>query len=1198
MIRIKLLGDTGLFPLGLFEKVGDTYEKYVVCVSGPVIYHIVNGFDIHFIVVIVSQKFDAMKAISSIPRGIKYCFISFDGSNLPDHSCFNMLMDQSEEKMASLLHRIYKEFPVSSHLVYDKSHIISKLNKYLELINTRRVMKFCAATNGYVCKNASGGFTQPSIDPKYQWEPFDSSKDFDFGKTKYQWYAFKADLSIPQGFNPEKELSRVVFHVNRNYLDRPWDDDTPVGPEGRFWINGKAIAAIDEFHDGAFVQDGGSFELRLFTGRCNSQHTLSKFGIEIIHKDTESLYQRLRFYLSIIKEMKEENPDRSIFINILDQSLRYLDIRDLNYPIKLDPIREHDPSDIAFYNSVSISLRMITKSLRSMPKHSEEGNDPSISIIGYSHLDTCWLWPFSFSHYKSINTATSMLYLIENPPHEFNDDSCAKWRFLATAAQHYKWMKEDDPDIYQRVINAAHKGRWDVNGVMWLEPDTTLPSGESLVRQVLYGTRAMEQEMGFKQSVLFLPDCFGFTAALPQIMRKAGIDAFITSKISWCEYTHFPYSTFKWRGIDGSSILTHFISTPSQWSYQTSTYTGVATAREMIGTYNQYKQSDIIRNSALHTAGNGDGGGGITDEMVWNMNLMKELPKLEGIPKVVFPSLDSIFDEIRRNEKLLPIWDDELYLEYHRGTLTTQEEVKRQNRLLEAHLHNSEWLLVLCFSLLNTNINEYQKSIRLIWENTLLFQFHDSLPGTSVNEANQDIIQKGRESLNSLAKIEKELLGLLSKAIQSTVDGFVLFNGLSFDRYQDGNLIPSYGWSSSPQIPSLERIETTTYQRTQDDSYCIKELTIERVNTLSPIRSKVSFDPDSFIVTTPYLKVSFSSNGIIKSIKDILSDREFLSGPSNVFELYEDRPINWPAWDIQLYHKEMEIEGPTFISMEWKEGFIETRWAVPTIGEGKTEKTEIHQVITFSDKYPVIDFQTKVNWTQHDKLLKVRFPTTIRARTAKYGIQFGYIQRPTHLNTKRDMAKFEVSGRWGDLSDINGGIALCSSVKSGFDIHDDTIRMSLLKSPMQTDKWADFGKRMFSYRIVAHSTPFEKSSIQQRSDELIVPPVFTQSSPTSNCIIPSTASFVSSSNPCIIIDTVKPCEDDNGFIVRLYESSGGWGTSIIVFSLLQSSNWTISHVDLRERPIECPSTCIQANNLAIKVEANPFEIISLMLKKK
>ena len=579
---------------------------------------------------------------------------------------------------------------LSASKIIDSKNTIRKFKKYLALIQTKRVCSSYRVKDFLFCSNATESHELPSK-LNYNWQNVTFGDEFDFGETINDWYSFKADLKEPDGYDPDKHIMHFDFNLKRNYLVRRWDDNFPAGPEGRFWLNKEPIAAIDDFHEGAVIKKVGEVEIRIFTGRCKSNHKLVNFGVSCIHKKTESLYHRIRFLIKILKELDDDNQDKAKLIKIIDGTVRLLDIRDLSDVIPLPDIRVHDIKGVSFYNSVDKALDFLKKEMMKFPPKNE--NDYAISVIGYSHIDTCWQWTYKLSHFKSANTALSMINLMDNPPFDFTDNEL-KWKFLATSAQHYKWLKKDVPDLYNKVKEKIKDGRWDANGVTWIETDTTNPNGESLVRQILKGVKFLEKETGQKQTVLFLPDCFGFNGNLPQIIKNAGIDSFVTSKISWCEYTEFPHSTFIWRGIDGTDIFSHFITTPSSWSYQTSTYTGVSTAYEMIGTYKQYKQKDILPKSALHTSGNGDGGGGITEEMIWNLNLMNELPKINGVPNVVFPKIEDVFVDIRKKKDELPIWDDELYLEYHRGTFTTQEEVKRINRILEANLHNVEWLIV------------------------------------------------------------------------------------------------------------------------------------------------------------------------------------------------------------------------------------------------------------------------------------------------------------------------------------------------------------------------------------------------------------------------------------------------------------------------------------------------------------------------
>jgi alpha-mannosidase len=629
----------------------------------------------------------------------------------------------------------------------------------------------------------------------------------------------------------------------------------------------------------------------------------------------------------------------------------------------------------------------------------------------------------------------------------------------------------------------------------------------------------------------------------------------------------------------------------------------VSNAYELIGTLKAYKQKEILRTSALHTSGNGDGGGGITEEMAWNLNLMAELPRLQDVPRLTFPSLTELFEGIHAKRDELPIWDDELYLEYHRGTLTTQEEVKRQNRQLEAHLHNVEWLLVVASSVCGVNIRSYTVEVEKIWEDTLLFHFHDAIPGSSVNEANQDIIKRGRPHLARLSVLEGEIAGIITAKMRTaTIDNaVVVFNTLSHDRKVDGQIIPSGGWTV--QAPStrigLDTQETTTYERiVKNETFEVHTLQEPTIDTSVPPSSRIQIDKRAKTVTTPFFVVSFEQNGTIRSVVSAATGREYLSAPGNQFELYEDRPLNWPAWDIQLYHKEMQIESPVLASLEFGDDCVRTNHTITRVGDGPAETSTITQIITFSADSPTIDFKTVVNWTQHSKLLKVAFPTTVRARSARFGIQFGHIERPTHKNTERDLAKFEAAGRWADLSDSGGGLSLCSNVKAGFDIHEGVVRMSLLKAPLQTDKWADFGIRKFTYRAAFHDG-FAAARTVALSDELNTPVVLRRYEQPARAIaegdIPITAEFVVVADPDVVLETLKPAFDGPGFVARFYEAAGGWRRTRVTFPLLDAKVWSVEIVDALERRDGTTVAHTTDGQLAFELPFNAFELTAVLI---
>ena len=1095
----------------------------------------------------------------------------------------------------ALLYHIEDNVNNHPNIIYDPSNTLNKFKKILELVTPKKEVAFSKATETFWYKNAIPSHVKPTDEKDYKWEPFDNSSAVEFGKTQGDWFVFKGKLSVPKEYNPEKHHLRIVFHVQRNYSVKPWDDNFPAGPEGRIWLNGKNIGAVDEFHDSFIIKDkdqveNSQMEVTLFTCRCFSEHILTRFGVQVVDKATEAFVYRLSFILDLLKEMNEEsNNDRIRLIRLADAAVRALDLRDLNGP-ELLPIRKIDPNNDCFYKSVTDALEIL-RSIKSIRTESPEEDGPTTSIIGYSHLDTCWLWPFSIIHFKSTNTASSMVYLLENPPDEFQNP--VNWHFLATAAQHYTWIEEDEPELFKNILDEAKKGRWVIDGVSWLEHDTILPCGESIVRQMLYGTKYFEKKLGYQQKTLFLPDCFGFSGNIPQILRGFGVDSFITSKISWSEYNTFPYHTFLWRGIDGSDIYAHFISTPSPWRKETSTYTGVATVREIVQTYDAYQQKDVIRTTALHTAGNGDGGGGITEQMVWTMNMFAELPRLQNVPRVRFPTLAELFDDIRKKKDYLPIWDDELYLEYHRGTLTSQESVKTQNRRLECHLHNSEFLLTVIQQLKGLDIKNYVEKIEEIWHETLLYQFHDAIPGTSVNEANNEILQRGKKALQSIREIEEDL----AKQLSSYVKSDILINTTSSDLVLNNSdkVIPSLGWRTiSQDLIKMEKVVTDFYLRNpKNEEHTVLTTEYEAISTTQ--HDTFEYDASSQTVKTNKLIIKINKKGGFQSVKDIETGREFIQQNDQEHShllYYEDRSIQYPAWDIQFYHKEMELDSPILLSIT-KEGNdkLILFYEIPEMTENPNclhEKTTIKEIMTFNGS--LIDIIFDVFWTQHDKLLKFVLPTTIRSREAKFGIQFGHISRSTHWNTSRDMARFEASGRWADLSDATGGISLMSDVKCGFDVHNQIMMLSLLKAPMQTDKWTDFGRRHFVVRLNFHSKAFD-STAPKLSNSLITRPVYSQSNENNKEDV--NQQFIKVDNENIIVETVKPAEEGSSFIVRLYEAIGGFTQANISFPLLPRVSAV--KTNLKEEEIE---TFENTNENSFKITLKPFEIITMKVSKQ
>lgn len=775
-----------------------------------------------------------------------------------------------------------------------------------------------------------------------------------------------------------------------------------------------------------------------------------------------------------------------------------------------------------YYQSIYNALDFLQAGLDEMGRTEEI--KPVVYGVGHSHIDMAWLWRLSATREKASRTFSTVLNLMKQYP---------EYRYMHSSPQLYQFLKEDYPEIYEQVKERIREGRWEITGGMWVEPDTNIPSGESLVRQFLYGKRFIREEFGKETTLCWLPDVFGYSAAFPQIMKKSGMKYFMTTKISWNQYNHFPYDTFWWKGIDGSEIFTHFITTPEDgsWFY---TYNGHMDPEEVTGVWENYKDKD--KNDELLIAyGWGDGGGGPTREMLEQSRVMKNIP---GIPRVEMSSAEGYFRRLydHADKENLGKWDGELYFELHRGTYTSQAETKRYNRKTEILLHNIELLAALA----HLDGAAYPKeTLDGIWERVLLNQFHDILPGSSIRQVYEDTARDYEAIREKGAVLLEEAKEKLSEKIRVNRNSVVLYNTAGYER-SDYVCIPYRG---AVERDTVLLDEDGPVSRTAGEdgilayveklpSFGYKTLQIAGQEAAADAGEKrVSVCCDAVI--SPFYRITFNANGEMETLYDREAERQVDCGrPMNVFAAFEDKPQRFDAWDVDVYYKEKPYAP-----------FVLTKREVVSQGETavirsswKFNRSVLTQdMIVYADDRR-IDFVTTVDWKEKQVFLKAYFPVDVHAGKASYEIQFGNIRRPTHTNTEWDFARFEVPGhRWADLSQGNYGVAILNDCKYGYDVHENVLGLSLLKSAVRPDETADRKVHHFTYSLYPHRGTAETADVTKAAINLNMP-VLTQ------CVLADGQgesfvrySFVHTDCGHILLDTVKLAEDGKSCVVRLYE---------------------------------------------------------------
>ncbi len=760
-----------------------------------------------------------------------------------------------------------------------------------------------------------------------------------------------------------------------------------------------------------------------------------------------------------------------------------------------------------------------------------------LSAIGHAHIDTAWLWPLEETVRKCTRTFSTQTSYMDQYP---------EYRFACSQAYQYWIMKERNPDLYQRMKAKVKTGQFIPVGGTWIEPDCNLPSGEALCRQFLLGQRFFEAEFGKRCTEFWNPDVFGYNGQLPQIMKLAGIERFLTQKLSWNWFNKPLYHTFYWQGIDGSNVLAHF--PPAD------TYNAVGSVSEIRRHARNYKENAHSRH-AMYLFGYGDGGGGPTKTM---LESLRRLNNLQGVPQCRQRSSDEFFTLLEKDATDLPTVVGELYFELHRGTYTTQANTKKNNRKCEFLLHDIEFMSAMAARL---NGHEYPNDdLTSLWRTVLLHQFHDILPGSSIRHVYADADQHYASVYAKGNPLHEAGCKALSAAVGVDVKqkGFTPINTIGFDRCEvaqqpDGQLVvaeaPSYG------------------------------VGVVRRDVPEAVKVHVKAD-GKVVLENQYLLATLHKDGRLLSLVHKASGRQALSEPGNVLKLFNDRPTNWEAWDVDPWLHETGKPCPPA-----------TRCKVTMKNDLRVEVTFEHklgrrssltQVVRLDAMSQRLEFHHDIDWQEARRMLKVSFPLNVRALNATYEMQFGSVERPTHCNDLLALAKYEVCGhKWADLSEHGFGVSLLSESKYGFTTRGNVMFMSLLRSTQSPDPKADLGRHQYAYALYPHQGDWRQGTVAE-GYAFNVPLVWGKG------VVDQPCALLAVDDANLVIDTVKKAEDSDALIVRLYEAHGSRGSARL------KVNFPVKKAALVNL-LEDETSAVKLADQTVTLDYTPYQIISVKL---
>lgn len=972
-------------------------------------------------------------------------------------------------------------------------------------------------------------------------------------KWEYGW--FFTEVVIPESCAGK----RVVFRA-------------PLG-ESTVWINGRLVGALDREHHMIILSKCGqpgevySVAMEVYAGHHAipmdqkqvrlyiPEKPFQEFPEDVEQKEIvnaeigvfwEEIFQLWMDLKTLMELRRHFDPNSWRLANINQCIKQVCDCIDIEHPIEL--LLEE-----------AAEARKITQKCLDCKNGTSA---PQMYAVGNSHLDLEWLWTKEETRRKSARTLGNQIQILE----EYEN-----YKYFHSQPWILDTVKREYPDLYQEVKEWVKKGRIIVEGGMWVEADTNIPGGESLIRQFLVGKRFLKEEFGVDSKLLWLPDIFGVSGNMPQIMKGCGIQYFLNAKVSWIYNggEPFPHNNYMWQGIDGTEIQTHLLED----------YAADSNPSSILQKWNSHQEKEEIP-MRMFLYGHGDGGGGATRIQQEYIEREKDL---EGLPKVSVHSPIEFFEEVKKNCRLEHTYVGEMYYAAHRGTYTSQAKTKQLSRYSEIALHEAEFWSALCGSDRRAELEE-------LWKEVLFNHFHDIIPGTALGEVHKRAERSFAEVIAAADAIAEEAR---KQFVEPEEDWITAFNSLGWERktrievpegytgLRDGSgeeaqLQQIHGtWYAFVKVPAFGMKTWKLYGNNEDASREMQRNEIQ--STQEPL-----CETETEVLENNLIRAVFNRKGELVSLSDKRSGMEYIKTPSNRFRLYQDTTFWFDAWDIDSSYENLEVDcgDEAEVILEYR-GELESVLRITRT----LRNSRVQQRVIVQKDCPYLRFETEVDWKERHKLLKVDFDTNIHTTELVSEIQFGHVKRPNHKSRQYDADRFEVcQHRWSALCEAGRCVALLNDCKYGISADGGRMSLTLLRSATAPDMFADQGKQTFTYAVMPYDTTFYESDVIEQSYELNYPAATVRGRTEDG-------SWIRLSKRNVILETVKSAEDGSGdLILRLYESKNTYTVCQVAFG------FEVKEV-IRTNMLEETEEAVKTEGDAVTLPWKGFEIITLRVKR-